>query len=199
MRQVKDSIRLPLQNSQVQRAGMLQGLTLFELMVVMVIAATLVTVMLTHVWHLQAIVRKGKLFSARGAVSTSAMLIHAATLTRGNQPDSRPCADGGVANNVLEGAGTVCNEVGLIETMHGYPASVALGQAGIVSAAGLGGVFNPSEVNLLTEGYLVTVMGDITRIARADAPVPEKCSFTYVQALAAAVAATVSVPVTSGC
>lgn len=176
------------------------GFTLIELVVVICIVAVLAAVLLPRVQYLQREARIGHLNGARGAVHSSAMLIHSALLTRGGAPDAVPCAGGGgTADNSPLGRGSVCTEHGLVRTQHGYPASLPPGQSGIVAAAGIGSGFNPDAASLRSEGYAVTVAAGVTTVSRADAPNPAACSFTYTEPPVARTAASISQSVISGC
>ena len=179
-----------------------KGFTLIELVVVISIVAVLVATAVPRFLQWQREARIGHLNGVRGAVHSGAMIVHAALLSRNGVPDAAPCpAGGGIADNRLVGDGTICTEQGLVRTMHGYPASapLALGLAGIVAAAGLGSTSNPGAAELRAEGYAVSVDGAVTTIARADAPTPAQCSFTYTEPLGARTAATISPSVISGC
>lgn len=179
-----------------------QGFTLIELMVVISIVAITVSLVLPRVWFWQREARIGHLNYVRGAVHSSATLVHSALLLRQGTPDAAPCAGGGVADNKLEGQGTVCTEHGLVRTLNGYPASVkpgAPGAPGILAAAGIGTSFHATELELLAEGYAVSVSNGTTTISRADAPHPLQCSFSYVESLVARTAASISPSLTAGC
>jgi MSHA pilin protein MshA len=179
-----------------------QGFTLIELVVVVAIVAFTTALVLPRVWDWQRRARIGHLNHVRGAVHSSATLVHAALLARGGQPDGSACpAGGGTADNRLAGRGTVCTEDGLVQTMHGYPASTATGEAvpGILGAAGIGTAFRASTEQLRAQGFEVTASGPRTTIARADAPRPAECSFTYTEPLVARTAASISTSVVTGC
>jgi len=173
------------------------GFTMLELTVAIALMALLASVMLSRFADLQRAARVGHLQALRGAVSAAATLTHVALMMRADQPDAVPCAGGGLADNRSRGAGTLCTDGGLVQTQHGYPASLALGGHGIVSAAG--NAFNAVNTELIANGFSVSVHGDVTTFARSDARAPETCSFTYTQALVAEAAAAISVPVTAGC
>ena len=66
-------------------------------------------------------------------------------------------------------------------------------------AAGIGSVFGANTEQLRAQGYAVSVAGPVTTIARADAPTPAQCSFTYTEPLVARTAAPISTTVISGC
>ena len=176
------------------------GFTLIELVVVICIVAVLAAVLMPRIMYLKREARIGHLNGARGAVHSAATLIHSALLTRGGTPDAAPCpGGGGTADNSPLGRGSVCTEHGLIQTQHGYPASLLPGQAGILAAAGIGSGFNLDAAALRAEGYVVTVAAGVTTVSRADAPTPAACSFTYTEPPVARTAASISQSVISGC
>jgi MSHA pilin protein MshA len=181
---------------------MSQGFTLIELMVVICIVAIAIAAALPRIWEWQRSARIGHLNYARGAVHSSSTLIHAKLLSRNGTPDTAPCAGGGVADNRLDGTGSVCTEHGLVQTRHGYPAAIAptgQGMPGIVAAAGIGTNFNATAAQLRAEGYAASVANGTMTIERADAPRPAECRFTYTEPLVARTAASISSPVISGC
>jgi prepilin-type N-terminal cleavage/methylation domain-containing protein len=177
----------------------MRGFTLIELTVALSIMAILAAVLLPRVAQLQRSARVGKLQGLHGSLAARVMLVHMATQLRRGQPDEKACTGGGIANNQPTGPGTVCTEGGLVNTLNGYPASTPLGTPGVVAASGASATFNPNEAQLKAEGVRVSVSGGKTTFARADAPRPEQCSFTYTQASDAKTAASLSVPVLAGC
>ncbi|HEX6708463.1 MAG TPA: type II secretion system protein [Albitalea sp.] len=179
-----------------------KGFTLIELLVVICIVAITTAVALPRFWQMQRQARIGHLNGVRGAVHAGATLVHAALLSRKGMADAVPCGHDAAADNRIEGSGTVCTEHGLVQTTNGYPASVTPGTKslpGILGAAGIGTVFNPTPEQLQAEGYAVSVSAGTTTIARADATSPAQCSFTYTEPMAARTAATISPSVITGC
>jgi MSHA pilin protein MshA len=78
-------------------------------------------------------------------------------------------------------------------------AGLGAGNPGIIGAAGLTSVFNPTAAQLLAEGYIVTGAVPVQTVQIQGAPTPATCQFTYTAAAAAGSAPTISPVSTAGC
>ncbi len=177
-----------------------KGFTLIELIVVIVILAILAAVALPRLTNLQLDARIAKLNSARGSVAAAAAMVHATLFARNGRMDTGVCpGGGGTANNSTGPTGTLCTEAGIINLVNGYPAVSPIGVAGILTAAGLTTVFNPSQEELQAEGYDYTITGTgLATFQVRGGTSSIDCSFTYAEPVANA-APIISDIKTSGC
>ena len=191
----------PMERQPTQHRPRQRGFTLIELIVVVIILGILAAVALPRFTNLQRDARIAKLQAARGSVMAASTLVHATTLSRGGIADAVACpGGGGTATNNNGATGTVCTESGLIHMVFGYPVVSGFGgDPGILSAAGLTGIFNPTQAQLEAEGYTYAPGGGVATFGVLGAPDAANCSFTYAQPNAANVAASISGLTISGC
>jgi len=177
-----------------------QGFTLIELIVVIVILATLASIALPRFTSLQRDARIAKLNAARGSVATASALAHATAIAKNGVADPAACpGGGGTANNSIGATGTLCTEAGVIAMVNGYPDVTAVGTAGLLSASGLTTAFNPTLAQLNADGYNYTSTGTVATFQVLGAPTPASCQFTYTEPVAVNAAPVISSVVTTGC
>lgn len=180
------------------------GFTLIELVVVLIVLAILAALAMPRFTNIQTDARVAKLNAAKGSVAAASSLIHASVLAKNGQPDSNPCATSGItANNSAGASGQACTENGPVYLVYAYPdatdfgtGGVASATPGILAAAGLTTIFNPTKAELNAEGYDYSVAGTVATFSVLGGS--GTCAFTYQEAIANA-APVISNVDTSGC
>lgn len=187
-----------------QRHSGQSGFTLIELIVVLVVLAILAAWAMPRFTNIQKDARVAKLNAAKGSVAAASSLIHASVLAKNGQADTIACATSGITANNSGGAnGQACTENGPVYLVYAYPDATDFGSGGaasstpgILAAAGLTTIFNPTKAELNAEGYDYAVVGTTATFSVLGGS--GICSFTYQEAVANA-APVISSVNTSGC
>lgn len=152
-------------------------------MVAIVVICILSLAAIPRMLQLQTYARIAKLKTLRASVTSASTIVHSALLVRKGKIDRSLCANSeDVADNFDGKQGTVCLDDGIINLVYGYPAVTKPGIAGILSAAGLTTVFNPTVVQIQGQGYNYVKAGKVAIFQVTGGSDNNYCAFTYMEA-----------------
>lgn len=157
------------------------GITLFELVSVMVVISVLLSLLIPKYIYIQQQTRIAKLLQAHAAIASAAVIVNGSYLARKGHPDSIACNQTGrAADNVTQ----LCMHYGLLNIVNGYPQALLPNQGiGIVFASGIGAYQALSQEDYFKLGYVFQGGGKqensqlmIQIVGGRD---PQSCSFIY--------------------